>query len=47
MDFFLIGEPGLPPIAPAAANALFKAIGVRMHRLPMTPQNVMETMKNK
>ncbi len=42
-----IGEPGLPPIAPAVANALYKAIDVRMHRLPMTPQNVMEAMKKK
>jgi len=42
-----IGEPGLPPIAPAVANALFKATGIRMHRLPMTPENVMEVMKKK
>jgi isoquinoline 1-oxidoreductase beta subunit len=42
-----IGEPGLPPIAPAVANALFKAAGVRMHRLPMTPENVMEAMRKK
>ena len=42
-----IGEPGLPPIAPAVANAVFKAAGIRMHRLPMTPQNVMEAMKKK
>jgi isoquinoline 1-oxidoreductase beta subunit len=42
-----IGEPGLPPIAPAVANALFKAAGVRMYRLPMTPENVMEALKKK
>jgi len=42
-----IGEPGLPPIGPAVANALFKATGIRMHRLPMTPENVMEAMKKK
>ena len=42
-----IGEPGLPPIGPAVANALFKAAGVRMHRLPMTPENVMEAIKKK
>jgi isoquinoline 1-oxidoreductase subunit beta len=32
-----IGEPGLPPIAPAVANAVFKAAGIRVRRLPMLP----------
>ncbi len=40
-----IGEPGLPPIAPAVANAVFKATGAWVRRLPMTPQTVMGTMK--
>ena len=35
-----IGEPGLPPIAPAVSNALFTAAGVRMRKLPMTPERV-------
>jgi len=29
-----VGEPGTPPIAPAVANAVRAATGVRLHRLP-------------
>ena len=40
-----VGEPGVPPIAPALANAVFNASGIRVRNLPMTPETVMKSIK--
>ena len=42
-----IGEPGLVPTAPAIANAIYDAIGVRIKELPITPERVLDAIKTK
>ncbi|NQU64749.1 MAG: xanthine dehydrogenase family protein molybdopterin-binding subunit, partial [SAR324 cluster bacterium] len=42
-----IGECGLIPTAPAIANAIFDAVGVRMRDLPMTPEKILKAIKEK
>jgi CO/xanthine dehydrogenase Mo-binding subunit len=39
-----IGEPALTPAAPAVANAVADAIGVRVYDLPITPEKVLEAL---
>jgi xanthine dehydrogenase molybdenum-binding subunit len=40
-----IGEPGCVATAPAIANAIYDAVGVRMKELPMTPERVLAALK--
>ncbi len=42
-----VGEPGCVPSAPAIANAIYDAIGVRLDSLPMTPENVLAALKER
>jgi CO/xanthine dehydrogenase Mo-binding subunit len=40
-----VGEPPIGPCGPALASAIHNAIGVRMYRLPMTPERVLAAMR--
>ncbi|MEK6534738.1 MAG: xanthine dehydrogenase family protein molybdopterin-binding subunit [Thermodesulfobacteriota bacterium] len=42
-----IGEPGLVPTAPAIANAIYDAVGVRIKDLPITPEKVLRALQEK
>jgi 4-hydroxybenzoyl-CoA reductase alpha subunit len=40
-----LAEPALTPIAPAIANAIYNAVGIRLKELPMTPEKVLAALK--
>ena len=42
-----IGETGIVPPAPAVANAIADAIGVRLYQTPMNPGRVLEALARK
>lgn len=42
-----IGEMTTVPIAPAIANAIYDAVGVRIKELPITPEKLLKAIKNK
>ena len=40
-----MGEVGVPTVAPAIANAVFRLTGKRLRQLPMSPERVQATLK--
>jgi CO/xanthine dehydrogenase Mo-binding subunit len=42
-----VGEPSVCSIAPAIANAVYDAIGVRVHDLPLTPEKILRAIREK
>ncbi|MEE9250061.1 MAG: molybdopterin cofactor-binding domain-containing protein, partial [Alphaproteobacteria bacterium] len=42
-----IGEPSFAPVAPAVANAVADALGVRIFDLPITPERIVKAIKEK
>jgi CO/xanthine dehydrogenase Mo-binding subunit len=44
-DVHGVGEMTVPPLAPAIGNAVFRATGVRIRHLPMTPERVLRALE--
>lgn len=42
-----IGEPAMTPVAPAIANAVADAIGVRVFELPITPERIVKALQQR
>jgi isoquinoline 1-oxidoreductase beta subunit len=42
-----LGEPAVTPVAPAIANAIYQAVGVRLRKIPMTPSDVKSALEMK
>ena len=40
-----IGEPAMTPVAPAVANAIADAIGVRVFEMPITPERIWRALE--
>jgi len=42
-----VAESGLVPTAPAIANAIYNAVGVRIRDLPITPEKILDALNKK
>ena len=42
-----VGEPASTVVAPAVANAIYNAVGVRVRHMPITAEAVLEGLKKK
>jgi CO/xanthine dehydrogenase Mo-binding subunit len=47
LDVHGLGETGLPVVAPAVANAVSRALGIRVAHQPITPERVLRAMRER
>ena len=40
-----LGEPATTPVAPAIANAIYQAVGIRLRKIPMSPSDVKTALR--
>ncbi len=45
-DIHGIGETSLPPVMPAIGNAVYRATGVRIQDLPLTPEKILRALRD-
>lgn len=45
IDVHGLGETALPAVMPAVANAVSRAVGARVHDLPITPEKVLRLLR--
>jgi CO/xanthine dehydrogenase Mo-binding subunit len=41
-----VGEPAMVPTAPAIANAVYDALGIRINSLPLSAEKVLKAIKD-
>jgi CO/xanthine dehydrogenase Mo-binding subunit len=42
-----VAEPAMVPTAPAIANAVYNAVGIRLSTMPLTPERILNAIKMK
>ena len=40
-----VGEPAMDPVAAAICNAIYNAVGVRIKKLPVTPESLYRELR--
>ena len=47
MPYLGLGEGAMGPVSAAIANAIFRAVGIRMRRIPFTPERIKAALEER